>query len=60
MKLGTVVVVKATGQLGVVEAIYPPNHIWAIESLYVRTHRNGDPVYFLRPEVTQIYRARDF
>ncbi len=58
MKVGTVVVVKETGQLGLVEAVVPPNEMWSDEWLMVRTSKRGEPEYFPRQDVTQIYKPR--
>lgn len=58
MKVGAVVVVKETGELGVVEASYPTNEMWCCEVLEVRTSEQGETNFMGRSEVTQLYKPR--
>jgi hypothetical protein len=58
MKVGTVVVVNETGDLGIVEVVYPRGYTYSCECLMVRINKRGEPRLFTRQEVTQIYRPR--
>jgi hypothetical protein len=57
---GAVVVVKETGELGVVEAVHPSDELsmWSVDVVFVRTSRRGDAKFFFRPELTQLYTRR--
>jgi len=58
MKVGTVVVVNETGELGIVESIYTVDDFWLCEMLELRTSKRGETEFFMRPEVTQLYKPR--